>query len=96
MLKSGLDCVEGTNMAGKKEVVSSRMPKVPGVKLDKDFFADLWWVGRVEDRAPGDSRQRIALPGDVAVGAVRRAQVELLKLLAQRLVLAQADAERCP
>ena len=52
----------------------------------------------VRDRPPlaracgssgGDAGERVARARDVALGAVRRAQVELIELLVERLVLAQ-------
>jgi hypothetical protein len=49
-----------TISVAKKEPESHKLPKSPTVKLEKEFFAALWWVGRVEGRPLADILKDLA------------------------------------
>jgi hypothetical protein len=68
-----------TIAVAKKEPESHKLPKSPTVKLEKEFFSALWWVGRVEGRPLADILKELAALGVSARRKRYEADVEKLR-----------------
>lgn len=90
---SGISPV-GVQIVAKAPRASSKIPASPTVKMDKDQFADVWWICRVEGKSPAELLLELA--GTQTAARRKRHEAVIAKLVkldeAEDQTVAQARA----
>lgn len=70
----------GVGIVGKQKngPVSAKVPASSAVKLEREMFVDVWWICRVEGKAPGDLLKELA--GVQAAARRKRHEAVIAKL----------------